>query len=80
MGSFHIVGPGGRVSSAGAGLAELAALLPGLGAAGRALRARPVFSERAYRLVAGHRDAIGPLIPGRVKDAATRAIDARTAD
>ena len=80
MGSFHIVAPGGRVSSAGRGLAELAVLLPGLGPLGRALHARPVFSERAYRLVADHRDAIGPWIPDRIKDAATRTIDSRSAD
>src|SRR5262249_18768982 len=51
MDSFHMVAPEGRVDSAGAGLAALAALLPGLGAAGRVLQARPALSERAYRLV-----------------------------
>ncbi|HEX5224747.1 MAG TPA: DCC1-like thiol-disulfide oxidoreductase family protein [Solirubrobacteraceae bacterium] len=78
--SVHIVHPDGHASSAGAALAELATLLPGFAAVGRGLRARPALSERAYRLVAGHRDVIGGLIPAAVKAAATRRIDARALD
>jgi predicted DCC family thiol-disulfide oxidoreductase YuxK len=76
MASFHIVEmPEGLVRSAGAGLAELFALLPGGALTGRVLRAAPGLSEFGYRLVAGNRDAIGSRIPQRVKDAAARRIE-----
>ena len=54
--SWHLVEPGGRVSSAGDGAPPLARVLPG----GRPLAfvfARfPRATERAYHFVAGHRD------------------------
>jgi predicted DCC family thiol-disulfide oxidoreductase YuxK len=54
--SWHLVEPGGRVSSAGDGAPPLARVLPG----GRPLAfvfARfPRATERAYGFVAGHRD------------------------
>ena len=54
--SWHLVEPGGRVSSAGEGAPPLARVLPG----GRPLAfifARfPRATDRAYRFVAGHRN------------------------
>jgi predicted DCC family thiol-disulfide oxidoreductase YuxK len=78
LASFHLVAlPSGRVSSAGAGLAELAALLPGARLTAPVLRGAPRIAERAYRLVAGNRERIGRCIPQRLKDTATRRIDDR---
>jgi predicted DCC family thiol-disulfide oxidoreductase YuxK len=77
MASFHLVESDGTVYSAGAALAKLMARLPGGGLVGRAADKRPAVTEALYRLVAGNRDRLGPLIPDAVKDRATKVIDRR---
>ena len=60
--SWHLVGPGGDVTSAGRAVAPLLRLLPG-GSPFAALAERfPGATDRAYRWVADHRAAIGRLI------------------
>ena len=54
--SWHLVEPGGRLRSAGAGAAPLARALPGGRPLGFAFDRFPRATERAYRFVAGHRD------------------------
>jgi len=60
--SWHLVEPGGRVSSAGAAAEPLARLLP----AGRPLAVMfhsfPRFTDRAYRWVAAHRNELARLL------------------
>jgi predicted DCC family thiol-disulfide oxidoreductase YuxK len=63
MASFHLIAPDGSVHSAGAGLTELLRALPGGRVLGAAAAAAQPLTDRAYRLVAGNRDRIGPLIP-----------------
>ena len=80
MASFHLVDAGGTVHSAGRALTELLRLLPG----GRPLAAlagavQP-FTDAVYRLVAGNRTRLGPLIPERVKARADAAIARRQAE
>ena len=75
--SWHIVEPNGSVSSAGAGFAPLLKRLPA-GDRLAALAARfPLGAERAYRLVAGNRSRLGPLLPAELKRRADRLIGAR---
>jgi predicted DCC family thiol-disulfide oxidoreductase YuxK len=77
MGSWHLVDAEGEVRSAGAAFPALFGLLPG-GAPLAALTARaPGLSERAYRLVADHRPALGRLVSERAKQRADRRIAAR---
>jgi predicted DCC family thiol-disulfide oxidoreductase YuxK len=59
--SWHLVRPGGAISSRGLAGAEL---LDALGHArvGRIARAQPLV-ERAYAFVAGNRDWLGKLVP-----------------
>ena len=54
--SWHLVEPGGRVVSAGAGAPPLARVLPGGRPLAFVLSSFPGTTERAYRFVAGHRD------------------------
>jgi predicted DCC family thiol-disulfide oxidoreductase YuxK len=76
MASWHLVGEGGEVSSAGAGIAPLLRLLPG-GAPLAAVAARaPRAMERGYRFIAGHRSLWGKL----VTDGAKRRADRRIAE
>lgn len=62
LGSFHLVGPGGEVHSAGAAAAPLVRLLP------RWRRLAPLFerfpgaTERLYHLIAANRGALGRLL------------------
>ncbi len=60
--SWHLVLPGGEIVSAGAAVAPLAELLPGGRPLAAVFRAFPVLTERAYRLVAGHRDVLARLL------------------
>jgi predicted DCC family thiol-disulfide oxidoreductase YuxK len=72
MGSWHLVGPGGSVASAGAAAPGLLRLLPG-GAVLAALAERfPGAVERGYRAVARRRGALGR----RLTDGAVARADA----
>ena len=77
MGSWHLVGADGRVSSGGAAFVPLGRLLPG----GRPLAALaerfPRAAERAYRLVADHRSPLGRLVTRGAATRARRRIEAR---
>lgn len=76
LASFHLVEQiTGRASSAGAGLAALAELLPGGRVTAGALRSSARLSETAYRLVADNRQRIGRLIPKRITARAARYVD-----
>ena len=79
MASWHLIGPDGRVVSGGAAFVPLGRLLPG----GRRLAALaerwPRDAERAYRLVADHRSALGRLVTRGAAARAQRRIEARSA-
>jgi predicted DCC family thiol-disulfide oxidoreductase YuxK len=67
MASWHLALPGRPVRSAGAAFPELFRMLPG-GRPFAALAARfPRGSERAYRLVADHRSALGRALPSAAR-------------
>jgi predicted DCC family thiol-disulfide oxidoreductase YuxK len=76
--SWHLVAPDGQVHSAGAAFTPLFRLLP----RGRRLAAVfdrfPGATERGYRLVAGHRGVLGPLVPERAKHRADGRIAERS--
>jgi predicted DCC family thiol-disulfide oxidoreductase YuxK len=78
MASWHLVDPAGRVHSGGAAFAPLGRLLPG----GRVLAAPaarfPRAAERAYRLVADQRTALGRLVTRGAAGRARRRIEARS--
>ena len=78
MASWHLIGPDGRVVSGGAAFVPLGRLLPG----GRPLAALaerwPRAAERAYRLVADHRSALGRLVTRGAAARARRRIEARS--
>jgi predicted DCC family thiol-disulfide oxidoreductase YuxK len=78
MDSMHVVGgQDGRVASGGAALVALARVLPGgapLAAAGERM---PGAVERGYRLVAGHRTLLGPLVRASARRRADERIAAR---
>jgi predicted DCC family thiol-disulfide oxidoreductase YuxK len=62
LGSWHLVGPGSRIVSRGAAGIELLEALGHERPARAARRAEPL-AERAYTLVARHRDRLGALVP-----------------
>ena len=75
MASFHLVEADGTVHSGGAALSRLTSLLPGGRVLGTAMRRSPAATETGYRLIADHRDRLGPLIPEAIKSRATARID-----
>jgi predicted DCC family thiol-disulfide oxidoreductase YuxK len=75
--SWHLVDPGGRVASGGAGVPALCGLLPGFGWLGLLSGAAPDVTERVYAGLAGNRRRLGRLIPGRVVGWATCVLDRR---
>jgi predicted DCC family thiol-disulfide oxidoreductase YuxK len=77
LASWHLVEAGGRVSSAGAGLAVVASYLPGGSVLARLLRLAPVVVERAYRLVAEHRAGFSRLVPGWAVRRGTARVEER---
>jgi predicted DCC family thiol-disulfide oxidoreductase YuxK len=77
-GSWHLVAPDGTRSSAGAAGPPLLRLLPGGAVPAAALARFPQATERAYRLVAGNRNTLGPLIPDAAKRRATNTGARRT--
>jgi predicted DCC family thiol-disulfide oxidoreductase YuxK len=60
--SWHLAGPDGTVTSAGAAAAPLARLLPGGGPLAYLLARFPGATERAYRWVADHRAALARVL------------------
>jgi predicted DCC family thiol-disulfide oxidoreductase YuxK len=77
--SWHLVDPAGHRESAGAASPPLLRLLPGGAAPAALLAIAPPFTERAYRLVADNRSALGPLIPRGAKRRASALVARRTA-
>ena len=78
MASWHLVS-GGRRYSAGAALGPLLRLLPGGRPLARLAEALPGPTARAYRLVAGHRSALGRPISAAARRRADERISRRTA-
>lgn len=78
MASSHLVSGGGEVHSGGAAAAPMLRLLPGGGPLAGLAEAVPGLVERGYRLVAGNRDRIGPLIGAGAKTRADRQISERS--
>lgn len=72
--SWHLVTADGHRFSAGAVFPPLLALLPGAMALGGLLARAPRGCERAYRVVAARRSALGRCLPGRAIAAADRRI------
>ena len=68
MASWHLVGPDGRVYSAGAAVAPLARLLPAGAPIAAVARSLPGLTERAYRLVARNSDRFGRFLGERACD------------
>jgi len=77
--SWHLIDPGGRRTSAGAGLPTVLRLLPGGRLPADMLARMPALTERGYRWVADHRTTFGPQIPDGAKRRATERIAAREA-
>jgi predicted DCC family thiol-disulfide oxidoreductase YuxK len=77
MGSWHLVGAGGEVRSAGAGIAPLLRLLPGARPLAALAGRMPGAMERGYRFVAGHRSVWGKLVTEGAKRRADGRIAAR---
>ncbi len=79
MASSHLVSGGGEVRSGGAAAAPMLRLLPGGGPLAALADAVPSgLVERGYRLVAGNRDRIGPLIGSEARVRAERRISERS--
>lgn len=74
MASWHLVGPDGRIRSAGAAFPDLLALLPAGRPLARLAARFPGGSERLYRLVAENRSALGRPFPEAAKRWADRVI------
>ncbi len=73
LSSWHLIGPDGRLHSAGAGAAPLLRTLSGGAPLAALLERFPSATEGAYAWVAAHRGRLGRLIPA----AAKRRADAR---
>ena len=77
LASWHLVEAGGRVSSAGSGLAVAASYLPGGTVVAPLLQRAPGTVERAYRFVADHRSSFSRLVPGWAVRRATARVEKR---
>ena len=76
MASWHLV-DGGEVRSGGAAFGPLLRGLPGGRPLARLAEAAPGATDRAYRLIAGNRDKLGPRLTAGAKRRADRRIAAR---
>jgi predicted DCC family thiol-disulfide oxidoreductase YuxK len=76
MASWHLVSDG-EVRSGGAAFGPLLRGLPGGRPLARLAEAAPGATDRAYRLVAGNRDKLGPRLTAGAKRRADRRIAAR---
>ena len=77
LASWHLVEAGGRVSSAGAGLAEVLSYVPGGGLVAPLLQRAPAVIERGYRFVADHRSGFSRFVPGWAVRRATARVERR---
>jgi predicted DCC family thiol-disulfide oxidoreductase YuxK len=77
MASWHLVQPGGQVSSGGAAVAPLAELLPGGGVVARLAAAVPGLTARLYDWVASNRGRLGRLLPKAALRRASRRVEGR---
>ena len=77
LASFHFVEPDGSVHSGGRALPRLLRCLPGGAPLASAMEAVQPLTDRLYDLIAHNRDKIGPHIPERWKQSATRVIESR---
>ncbi|MDP9228196.1 MAG: DCC1-like thiol-disulfide oxidoreductase family protein [Actinomycetota bacterium] len=77
MASWHLVGPGGGIRSAGAAFAPMLRELPGGAVPARLAERLPGPVDRAYRWVAGHRSPIGKGLPESAKRRADRRLASR---
>ena len=75
--SWHVLTPSGRVLSAGAALAAVLRVLPGLAVLGHLLSHSPCVAEACYRLVAIRRASLARLLPQRWKDVGRRRVEER---
>jgi predicted DCC family thiol-disulfide oxidoreductase YuxK len=78
--SWHLVSPDGRRWSAGAAAPPLLRLMPGGRSPAALLEAAMPITQRAYRLIAEHRNKLGPLIPQASKARANEVIGSRVAE
>jgi predicted DCC family thiol-disulfide oxidoreductase YuxK len=78
--SWHLVGPSGRVLSAGSAAPMLLGLLPAGRPAAALLARLPRLTERAYRFVADHRSALGRPVGDRAVAQADSLIASRAGD
>jgi predicted DCC family thiol-disulfide oxidoreductase YuxK len=78
--SWHLVGPDGRVVSAGAAAPQLLRLLPAGRPAAAVLARFPRLTERGYRWVADHRGRLGEHLGERAVGRADELIAARVAN
>ena len=74
--SAHAVPPGGRVFSAGDAAAPIAEVLRGGAVVAPVLRALGPLTRGAYRLVAGNRSRLGPLVTPAMLERADAALAA----
>lgn len=77
MASWHLIAPDGQRLSAGAALPAVLRLLAGGQVAAVAFERAPRLTERGYWWVAGHRSALGRLVPARAKRWAGRCVRRR---
>ena len=77
MASWHLVGGGGRVTSAGAAFVPLLDLLPAGAPLARLAERFPAAAERGYRWVANRRSPLGRALPESVKRRADAVIARR---
>lgn len=77
LASWHLVTPGGRRSSGGAGFEVVFGLLPGGAAFARLATRFPGGAARLYEAVARHRGKLGKVVPRALRGWADRKIDDR---
>jgi predicted DCC family thiol-disulfide oxidoreductase YuxK len=76
LASWHLIGEDGEIHSAGEGFPPLFRELPGAAPLAALAARAPGPVDRGYRLIAGNRSRLGPLL----SDGAKRRADRRIAD
>ena len=80
MASWHLSAPDGRLHSSGAAFPPLLRELPGATGLAALAERFPGVAERAYRLVARRRSALGRALPERARRWADATIERHRAD